>query len=927
MNKISYFTIPIILGLAMALAALGFLAPPTAVRAAGPWYVNATTGNDSNDCLSTTSACKTIGGAIGKASSGDTINIAAGVYTETNTISGKSLILVGAGINQTIVDGDGDYHAIFRVNSSASATLSDMTLQNGGATGGGSAIYAAGPVTVSHVSISNNLANFGSMLVYSTTAVILNSTFSDNHVSNTSYGRDGIFAETNAKVSISNSTFSGNQSVSVHIQNKTTLAITNTTFSTNGGYGLAVIEVSGNSTATINASTVADNKSYGIWDNGTVIIQNSIVFHNDSVPYSGTENNCGSDSSILPISLGYNIDGGTSCNFSATGDITSTNPLLLPLGDYGGNTQTRGLSFNSPALDAGSPTTCPSTDQRGTERPQDGNGDSAATCDIGAFELLRQTLTGVTISGDSEGLVNSSHTFVATILPVTATQPITYIWNATNQTTPITHTGKGITDSVSFSWSSEGAKVITVTVNNGLGSQTDTHAFTVTTGIQSIADVSIAGATAGSLAGTHTFTATVSPSNATLPITYTWQADGQSSITHTVSGISDAVSFHWTSEGTKTITVTVANVAGSKVNTHTIRLWRWYVNAANGNDSNDCQSAATACKTIGGAIGKAGDGDLITVAAGVYTETNTLNKSLTITGAGRDQTIVDGDVSGSVFRTNFNTVVSLSQMTIRNGGGYSSGGGVYVSGELTLSHVRVFSNTGSHGSAIFITGSGSVTATHTTFDHNKTTATYVGAIFVDGGKLWLESSTLSENSTQSIHNQNGGTVDIFNSTISGNTGGIVNGGTLTMRNSTVANNSPGNAISNSGTFTVKSSILAAPTGVNVCDTTSFGTVNLTSQGYNLESTNTCGLNATGDKTGAKPYLQPLADNGGDTKTHALLRASPALDGSDASVCSATDQRGTARPIDGDGDGTATCDIGAFESPLVHWMVYLPLVVK
>ncbi len=55
----------------------------------------------------------------------------------------------------------------------------------------------------------------------------------------------------------------------------------------------------------------------------------------------------------------------------------------------------------------------------------------------------------------------------------------------------------------------------------------------------------------------------------------------------------------------------------------------------------------------------------------------------------------------------------------------------------------------------------------------------------------------------------------------------------------------------------------------------------------------------------------LADNGGPTVTHALLAGSPAIDAA-GDQCLATDQRGVARPQDGDGDGVASCDAGAFE---------------
>ena len=61
-----------------------------------------------------------------------------------------------------------------------------------------------------------------------------------------------------------------------------------------------------------------------------------------------------------------------------------------------------------------------------------------------------------------------------------------------------------------------------------------------------------------------------------------------------------------------------------------------------------------------------------------------------------------------------------------------------------------------------------------------------------------------------------------------------------------------------------------------------------------------------DKAGVDPLLGPLADNGGLTRTHALLAGSPALDAGDDAAAPATDQRGIARP-----QGAAS-DIGSFE---------------
>ena len=65
------------------------------------WYVNGVTGNDTNNCLSPTSACKTIGHAISLASSGDSIMVAAATDSENPTIS-KSLKIISSRISTTI---------------------------------------------------------------------------------------------------------------------------------------------------------------------------------------------------------------------------------------------------------------------------------------------------------------------------------------------------------------------------------------------------------------------------------------------------------------------------------------------------------------------------------------------------------------------------------------------------------------------------------------------------------------------------------------------------------------------------------------------------------------------------------------------------------------------------------------------------------
>ena len=87
------------------------------------------------------------------------------------------------------------------------------------------------------------------------------------------------------------------------------------------------------------------------------------------------------------VSAGHNLDGDGTCNLTAAGDISAVDPLLGPLADNGGPTETHELLPGSPAIDAIAVADCVDldgepvvTDQRGVARPQ------GVACDIGAFE-------------------------------------------------------------------------------------------------------------------------------------------------------------------------------------------------------------------------------------------------------------------------------------------------------------------------------------------------------------------------------------------------------------------------------------------------------------------------------------------------------------------------------------------------------------
>jgi Divergent InlB B-repeat domain/Immunoglobulin I-set domain len=82
--------------------------------------------------------------------------------------------------------------------------------------------------------------------------------------------------------------------------------------------------------------------------------------------------------------LGNNISSDTTCAFTAAGSLNNTDPLLGPLADYGGPTQTMPLLTGSPAIDAAVPQLGIDTDQRGTPRP------FGPAPDIGAYEFTGQ---------------------------------------------------------------------------------------------------------------------------------------------------------------------------------------------------------------------------------------------------------------------------------------------------------------------------------------------------------------------------------------------------------------------------------------------------------------------------------------------------------------------------------------------------------
>ncbi len=301
---------------------------------------------------------------------------------------------------------------------------------------------------------------------------------------------------------------------------------------------------------------------------------------------------------------------------------------------------------------------------------------------------------------------------------------------------------------------------------------------------------------------------------------------------------------------------------------------------------------------------------------------------LSIQGMGAGQIIIDGNGTDRVFDIRPGATVTLSGITVRNGnpGSGANGGGIIITGgtpraKLTLMNSLITGNTAITGGGIQNAGNGATVVIQDT-QIASNIATVSGGGVANSGDLILLNSTLVQNQARTGGGieHSGFSMKLTNDTISNNTasdngGGIYNRGDALILNSTIAGNvasgpdTGGNLYNDNVSMAVKNSILANSDTDGNCFNND-GT--LTSQGNNLDSGSTCNLTGSGDLSNADPMLGTLQDNGGSTFTHALQAGSPAIDAGTNSGCPSVDQRGFLRPADGDLNGSAACDIGAYE---------------
>jgi hypothetical protein len=369
------------LRLAAMLAAMG-------IGSTGAWAAVCTVSSTAD-----TNTSGTLRYCLNNYSSGDTINLTAtGTITLASALAPmvNNVTITGPGPNQLTINGASAPagSSIFSIGSTVSSptvTISGLTFAGGNGTQGG-AIASIANLTVTNCAFSANTAVSGGAISNSGPLKVTGSTFTGN--SSTNGG--GAIAAGSGTLTVNNSTFSGNSSnYGGAIYSISGLAVTNSTFSGNSGTGAGAIYTTGG-TGTVLNSIFTGNSA-------TATGQGAAMLSVPAVPLNASYN------------LYYkNLDAGTTeddcvgCTTN-TNAITGSNPNLMPLGYYGGTTQTFLSQPGSPAICNGLASAASSAgltiDQRGFAMNPSYTPCPAGSVDIGAVQANYQQVTSATDSG------------------------------------------------------------------------------------------------------------------------------------------------------------------------------------------------------------------------------------------------------------------------------------------------------------------------------------------------------------------------------------------------------------------------------------------------------------------------------------------------------------------------------------------------
>jgi CSLREA domain-containing protein len=659
------------------------------------------------------------------------------------------------------------------------------------------------------------------------------------------------------------------------------------------------------------------------------------------------------------IDTDYNMVSDQSCQLAGPHDRNGINPQILALADNGGPTDTHALPPGSPAIDAADPAVCPyraDGDQRGVRRPQ---GDY---CDIGAYEASVEPLEPVAhvsgrpleVAADGIGRLQVRHntdpygTFdrdgeigeagMAVMLDGTyfpAGGPDVYE-GPEGRRTPISgptvaSPAPGVRTITSKYWLGtelevtetatyrDGSRVaeLSYRFKNLTNEPVSFRAAQLATLRENATGVRGSGFLAARTAnGAQTRLLQRTPFDGYQVGRYDHASDVYAAFTddglddRVDPELSEQIGVEWqrtvAAGGTATI-----DVAWELTDPTTILQ----VNREVDHPVDDSNTPCTVIDcTLREALAQADPGTVVLVPEGDYQLERgalTVDNDVTVIGAGARQTVIRADEDGARV---FDVYATLGLAGVRVTGGRvqwrdedsGEGGGIRAAlGALALVDSVVDDNAGTRGGGVFVDGALSIVrstlsdnrATH--FENGQTGFLYGGY----GGGAELDELQAS----------------IVNSTFSGNSasrqgGGIYSAAGGRLANVTIANNEApegaglrflgGDRRLASGRQLVAMSVSATIVDANEGGDECLIGGNLRSD-HSLAGDDSCGFSGPGDLQNADARLGPLADNGGPTRTHALLAESPAI-GVGGPGCATTDQRGTLRPRDGG------CEAGAVE---------------
>ena len=213
-------------------------------------------------------------------------------------------------------------------------------------------------------------------------------------------------------------------------------SLTNVTFSSNTArHGGGMYNIGGSPSLTnVTISGNTANSGGGIYNSaGNPILTNSILYGNTNGEFDGA-----------PGDITYSIVQG---GYPGDGNVDA-DPLLGPLQDNGGLTQTMAVGAGSPAIDALEAASCPATDQRGVSCPQ------GSQCDMGAYEY--PDLTAPTITNVSSAIVDGTYGS-GSVIDIT----VTFSENINTTGTPQLTLETGLTDQIASYSSGSGSNTLT----------------------------------------------------------------------------------------------------------------------------------------------------------------------------------------------------------------------------------------------------------------------------------------------------------------------------------------------------------------------------------------------------------------------------------------------------------------------------------